>query len=155
MKLPTLILPIFFLLLSCREGNKESNISTTEESTEKPSIEGTWELIGYYNYVNDKVTDSFKTNDGYRQIKMYTPTKVMWSKDVPKDSTEWFGYGNYTSNDSTLVEILEYGSESMSNIIDTKKEFKYELILEDDRFSQIELDDDGNRIYSENYRRIE
>ena len=52
-------------------------------------------------------------------------------------------------------EVLEYGSASMSNIIESKKEFKYELKLGKDKFSQIELDDEGNRIYSENYKRVE
>ncbi len=156
MKLLTLILPfLFFLSCQNQPGIKETTDSTDNKPATTPSIEGTWELIGYYNYANDEVTDSFKTNNGYRQIKMYTPTKVMWSKDVPQDSTEWFGYGNYTADDSTLVEVLEYGSASMSNIIESKKEFKYELKLGKDKFSQIELDDEGNRIYSENYKRIE
>jgi|SRR5690606_12351504 len=141
---------------SCKKQEQNSKeISTKNNSEISHSLEGTWELVGYYNYIDNKVVDSFDSNEGYRQIKMYTPTKVMWSKDVPKDSTEWFGYGNYKINDSSLVETLEYGSESMKNIIHNRKEFRYELHLNENKFSQIELDDEGNRIYSENFKRIE
>ncbi|MCB0446476.1 MAG: hypothetical protein KDD03_03010, partial [Gelidibacter sp.] len=93
--------------------------------------------------------------EGYRQVKMYTPTKVMWSKHVPTDSTEWFGYGSYSVKGNYLTEILDYGSEMMSKIIQERKEFVYELNLNTNRFSQIEIDEQGNRIYSENYKRIE
>ncbi len=79
----------------------------------------------------------------------------MWSKHVPTDSTEWFGYGSYNLNDNTLTEVLDYGSEMMSKIIQEKKEFIYEIDLTENTFSQIEIDEDGNRIYSENYKRIE
>lgn len=112
-------------------------------------------MVGYYNYVDNKVTDSFQPNLGQRQVKMYTDQKVMWSKNVPSDSTEWFGYGSYKANENELIEILEYGSEMMRRIIEEKQEFKYELVLEKNKFSQIEVDDDGNRLYSENYKRIE
>ena len=157
MKLPAFILVLLFTLFSCQNKSSNQTTDSSENETENlnSSMEGTWELIGYYNYNNNEIVDSFKTNQGYRQIKMYTPTRVMWSKDVPQDSTEWFGYGQYTNNDSTLVEVLEYGSESMKEIIENKKEFKYELDLDKNKFSQIELDDEGNRIYAENYRRIE
>lgn len=112
-------------------------------------------MTSYYNYVDNKITDSFQTNKGFRQVKMYTDNKVMWSKNVPADSTEWFGYGSYNNNASELNETLEYGSEMMRRIIEEKKEFNFELVLEKNKFSQIEIDDDGNRLYSENYVRIE
>ncbi len=79
----------------------------------------------------------------------------MWSKQVPTDSTEWFGYGNYKVEDNRLTEVLDYGSKMMTQIIQERKEFVYELDLQNESFSQIEIDDQGNRIYSENYRRIE
>ena len=71
--------------------------------------------------MDNKVKDSFQTSEGYRQVKMYTPTKVMWSKYIPSDSSEWFGYGRYSVNGSELVEVLEYGSEMMRRIIEEKK----------------------------------
>jgi hypothetical protein len=149
---------IILLIFSCKEKSEnevvETNVDISETTNASPLL-GAWELVGYYNYLDNKVTDSFQTSEGYRQIKMYTPSKVMWSKYVPSDSSEWFGYGSYTVNGSELVEILEYGSEMMTKIIEEKKEFKHELIFNGDSFSQIEIDDEGNKIYSENYRRIE
>ncbi|WP_299334158.1 hypothetical protein [uncultured Psychroserpens sp.] len=149
---------IILLIFSCKEKPKNDvvdSISDITETTGTNPLEGAWELVGYYNYLDNKVIDSFKTSEGYRQVKMYTNSKVMWSKYVPSDSSEWFGYGSYRMNGSELIEILEYGSEMMSKIIEEKKEFKHELIINGDTFSQIEIDEDGNRIYAENYERIE
>lgn len=156
MKSPLITLLAIVLLISCK-NEKDSNAYpvTQPEETETQTLEGAWELVGFYNYVDNKVTDSFNTREGYRQVKLYTPSKVMWSKQVPSDSTEWFGYGNYKVEDGQLTEVLDYGSKMMSKIIQERKEFVYELDLHGNNFSQIEIDADGNRIYSENYRRIE
>ena len=143
---------IVFTFISCNDSPK--NVETQTKET-KLSLLGTWEMMGYYNYKDNEVTDSFNKNAGYRQVKMYTPSKVMWSKKVPTDSTEWFGYGSYMYNDSSLTEVLDYGSNMMNQVIQEKMEFSYELLLEKDKFTQIELDENGNRIYSENYIRID
>ncbi len=82
MKNLLLTLAITFSLLSCNDTKKETQ--TTVE--DKLSLEGTWEMMGYYNYKDNVVTDSFNRDAGYRQVKMYTSTKVMWSKKVPTDS---------------------------------------------------------------------
>ena len=60
-------------------------------------------VIGLYILV---ISDSFNPSTGYRQVKMYTPTKVMWSKNVPNDSTEWFGFGSYNLNNNELVDVF-------------------------------------------------
>ena len=146
------ILFIVITFVSC--NNSQKNVETLEKE-DKLSLLGTWEMMGYYNYMDNKVTDSFNTDTGYRQVKMYTPSKVMWSKKVPTDSTEWFGYGSYKYNDTSLTEVLDYGSTMMNQVIQEQMEFSYELLLEKDKFTQIELDDEGNRIYSENYIRID
>ena len=142
-------------LSTCNEGKSVDHTIAATPQDQALKLNGTWELVGYYNYVNNKITDSFQPKLGYRQVKMYTDQKVMWSKNVPSDSSEWFGYGSYKQDDGELTETLEYGSEMMRRIIEEKHEFKYELVLEKNRFSQIEVDDEGNRLYSENYKRIE
>ncbi|WP_040251071.1 hypothetical protein [Psychroserpens mesophilus] len=158
MKILIYTLCLSFTLLSCKTETTNNDIETSEEVITQKSnstLIGAWELVGYYNYANNIIKDSFNTSEGYRQVKMYTSTKVMWSKHVPTDSTEWFGYGAYNVDDNILTEVLDYGSEMMSKIIQEKKEFIYEIDVTKNSFSQIEIDDDGNRIYSENYRRIE
>jgi hypothetical protein len=149
---------ILLLAFSCKNEPK-SNIEPTAVETELKentnSLKGTWELTGFYNYKDNVVVDSFKTSDKSRQLKMYTDTKVMWSKHKPADSSEWFGYRTYSYADDMLTETLEFGSAVMDEVIAEKKQFKFELQLQPNHFQQIELDEDGNRIYSENYVRVE
>ena len=153
MKTFTIITLMLLLVFSCKNDNKTNLKANTDNS--KYDLEGAWELTGYYNYVDNKVTDSFNKSEGYRQVKMYTPHRVMWSKSVPSDSSEWFGYGTYDIEGDELIEVLDYGSIMMSKIIQEKREFKYELMIKNDTFSQIEMDEDGNRLYAENYKRID
>lgn len=146
------LLGLIFLLLFL--------VSATEADSERlayhPSIEGTWELVSFYNYLDGvTVSDTLPTTEGYRQIKMYYDGKVMWTRYVPTDSVEWFGYGSYETTDNTLTERLEYMSASMRKIANENMEWKMELQLDAHRFSQIFLDEDGNRINSENYKRID
>ncbi len=154
MKSSLLALLIITLFVSCKNDKEDMAYPVTKRDVTQ-SLNGTWELSSFYNYVDNKVSDSFNPVNGYRQVKMYTQTKVMWSKHVPSDSTEWFGYGSYKIEGNNLMEVLDYGSKMMSKIIQERKEFVYELDVKKNKFSQIEIDEEGNRIYSENYRRIE
>ncbi|MDC6365139.1 MULTISPECIES: hypothetical protein [Flavobacteriaceae] len=135
-------------------------ISATEFESPKPinmhSIEGTWELQGFYNYDDGiNISDTVPKADGYRQVKMFYNGKVMWSRYAPQDSLEWFGYGKYRITTDSLVETLEYGSASMMSALDTLRVFTFELQLNGNTYSQISFDEEGNRTFSENYKRID
>lgn len=149
---------ILLFIISCKD-NARSDVNITEDeatiSNKTNGLTGTWELIGFYNYKDNVVVDSFETNPEFRQLKMYTNTKVMWCKHIPADSSEWFGYGTYNFDGERLTEVLDFGSKIMDEVISEKKQFNFELQLQQNHFQQIELDDDGNRIYSENYIRVE
>ncbi|WP_179346171.1 hypothetical protein [Winogradskyella ursingii] len=153
----TFLIGILFMFLSCNNSEKQIEDSDiAKDDTEvTPSLEGAWELVGFYNYANNVVVDSFSNNTIARQVKMYTDDKVMWCKLLKTDSIEFFGYGSYRHDESSLTEILEFGSAFMNEVIAEQQEFNFELSISPNRFEQIELDDDGNRIYSENYVRIE
>lgn len=160
MKSKILILSMTLLLvLSCQnepKSNIEAEDSETAELNETiEGLKGTWELTGFYNYKDNIVVDSFSNNTISRQIKMYSDSKVMWCKLLKTDSIEFFGYGSYNYGDGNLTEVLEFGSAVMDEVIAEKKEFIFELDLYPNKFQQIELDEDGNRIYSENYVRVE
>ncbi len=142
------------LLIAC-DQKKQTETALPEIDESALSMEGTWQLINYYNYAEDEVTDTVPMADGYRQVKMYSHGKVMWTRKVPIDSIEWYGYGTYENTDNELEETLEYGSASMLKIIDTMRVFKFELQLGNDWFRQINIDEDGNRVISENYIRME
>ncbi len=120
------------------------------------SIEGTWELVSFYNYRDGvNISDTTATANGYRQIKMYYNGKVMWTRYVPTDSIEWFGYGSYKNTDSTLTETLEYMSASMRRASDTLSVYNFELKVGDGWYSQISVDAEGQRTFSENYKRLD
>ncbi len=144
-------------VFSCKDAaENEKTVNTQTEQSENPNgLKGTWELTGFYNYKDNIVVDSFQMNPEFRQLKMYTNTKVMWCKHRPADSSEWFGYGTYNYDGDRLTEILDFGSAVMDEVIAEKTEFIFELDLNPNAFQQIELDEDGNRIYSENYKRVE
>lgn len=144
------LLSLLFLMLLLVSATKLAS----PEPLIKPSIEGTWELVSHCNYDNNEIIDTLPTADGYRQIKMYYNGKVMWTRYVPTDSVEWFGYGSYKTTDSSLTESLEYMSASMRKIADTLSVFPFELQIDGENYRQISLDADGNRTFSENYRRL-
>ena len=127
------------------------------------TIEGTWELQSFYNFDGQNIVDTLSTDVGYRQVKMYYNGKVMWSRTTAEDTKDAdgndvvgkFGYGTYKLTDTELIEVIEYGDEGMLTGKDSVRTFVFELWLEDDKYSQINTDGEGNRIFSENYIRID
>ncbi|MCZ6595287.1 MAG: hypothetical protein O6943_10305 [Bacteroidetes bacterium] len=119
------------------------------------TLEGVWELKHQYIFENNEILDTLYNLDGYRQVKMYSKGKVMWSRFNPTDTNEWFGYGTYRVVDGFLEERLEYASNTMMQIVDTVQVFRFELEMDENSYSQISMDEKGNRYNSENYDRIE
>ncbi|MEO1013537.1 MAG: hypothetical protein AAFX53_19765 [Bacteroidota bacterium] len=146
-KLLSLVFLMLFLVSATR--------ITTSEPVTKPTLEGTWELINRYNYDGVNVSDTIPNTNGYRQVKIYSKGKVMWTRYSPDDPNEWFGYGTYSNTQDTLKERLEFGSKVMMGVVDTVQFFTFELQLHPNSYSQISFDDEGNRTFSENYRRID
>ena len=79
----------------------------------------------------------------------------MWSRTRISDSIDWFAYGDYNVKNGVLTEILDYGSKSMNEVIKDKTEFKFNINITENEFSQIEIDSLGHPIFAENYIRIE
>lgn len=122
---------------------------------EKISLEGVWELQNQQMYEDGDVSEIMENENGYRQIKMYSKGKVMWTRNDPSDTNEWFGYGTYTIKNGMLEERLEYASGPMMKVVDTTQVFRFELIMEKKAYQQIQLDDDGKRFHGESYKRVE
>ena len=133
-------------------------VTTTAISTSSPenmhSIEGTWEQVSFYNYDGQNIVDTVDLVEGYRQVKMYYHGKVMWSRTDPNDTIGRFGYGGYQITQDELIEVIEYGDHYMMEALDTIRQFTFELVLGDDTYSQINFDEEGNRTFSENYKRV-
>ncbi len=135
-------------------------ITTMAITSSKPyetmhTIEGTWELQHFYNYDGENVIDTVLPPKGYRQVKMYYNGKVMWSRTNPNDTIGRFGFGSYKITESELMETIEYGDYQMMQALDTLSLFTFELKLTNENYSQISSDEEGNRTFSENYKRID
>ena len=148
MKKITLIIICTFFMIS-------AGVSDYINSEEKYYLEGVWELEHQFLYDHNEVSDTILNQNGYRQVKIYSKGKVMWTRYDPADQNEWFGYGTYTIKDNMLEERLEYASGTMTKIIDTTDVFKFELVMGKDFYQQIALNKDGSYSNSENYKRIE
>lgn len=119
------------------------------------SLEGTWELQSFCNYDSNEVADTVSLVDGYRQVKMYYNGRVMWSRTDPNDTVGRFGFGTYHITADELIEVIEYGDHYFMESLGGGREFHFELVVDGDHYSQITLDEEGNRTFSENYIRVD
>jgi hypothetical protein len=154
MKRVFLILLITILCYSCKQQKTSSQTKTDVEVEANTNLDGVWKLASFYNYRDNVVVDTINADPENLQVKVFLDNKVMWSRKVPKGNEEYFGYGAYHITDTTLVEILEYGSEEMLKVLDTNRVFSFELLKSIDTFTQIDIGPEGDRIFSENYIRI-
>jgi hypothetical protein len=143
------------IVLSILFASMFIGFTSNEPTVVHNSLEGVWEMKHQYIYENNVIQDTLFDVNGKRQVKIYSNGKVMWSRYSPKDANEWFGYGSYKIVDGFLEERLEYASNAMMKIVDTTAVFRFELVVEKNAYSQISLDEEGNRYNSENYARIE
>jgi hypothetical protein len=152
----SLLIICIIILFSCKENSDTNQENQINENTEEiTSIEGAWKLVSYFNYREDGTIDTILSSNTNKQIKMYSPSKVMWSRTRVSDSIDWFGYGDYTVKDGRLTEVLDFGSKSMNEVIKDRTEFTFNININENEFSQIELDSLGQPIFAENYVRIE
>ncbi|WP_299436834.1 hypothetical protein [uncultured Aquimarina sp.] len=134
-----------------------STIHNTHDTTpiDFYNLEGVWNLKYQLLYDDNQISDTIFNTNGYRQVKMYSKGKVMWTRFDPADSNEWFGYGSYIIKGNILEERLEYASGPMMKIVDTTNVFKFELIMDKNSYQQIAVDENGHYSQAENYTRIE
>ncbi|WP_405211097.1 hypothetical protein [Dokdonia sp. Asnod2-E02] len=119
------------------------------------TLEGVWELENQQMYENGMISETLPNQNGYRQVKMYSKGRVMWTRNDPSDANEWFGYGTYEVKDGILEERLEYASGPMMKIVDTTQVFRFELLLGANSYQQRQMDDEGNPTEGESYKRLE
>ena len=154
MKKVIFLLIIAITCFTCKqESTKVLDVEEVQVSTEN-NLDGVWQLTSFYNYKDNVVVDTVMANPENPQIKIFLDNKVMWSRKEPKGTEEYFGYGSYVTTDSTLVETLEFGSKLMLKVIDSSRVFSFELIKGNDTFTQIDIGPEGDRVFSENYVKI-
>ncbi len=146
----TFVLVCFYVMgatLLTSDGLIDSNTELT--------LEGVWELENQQLYENGMLSETLPNENGYRQVKMYSKGRVMWTRNDPTDANEWFGYGSYVVKDGILEERLEYASGPMMKIVDTTQVFRFELLLGATTYQQRQIDEDGSPTEGESYKRIE
>ena len=154
-KLLYLTLIALLTLTSCNDNGKQSNSDTeATENNQEYTLEGAWEIDSYINYRGDGLVDTIYSSNDIKQMKMFSKTKVMWSKLRAFDSGDWFGVGDYTYEEGILTEVLEYGSRPMRKRVASKEPFDFDIIIDEDTFTQIEVDSSGQPIYAETYHRV-
>ena len=129
MKTILLFLSLTFIV-SCK-NNSETKMDENEMNapTKELTIKGAWKQISFYNYADNMVRDTIIASESNKQIKMYSDTKVMWSRFRDSDTLDWFGYGDYTIGDGTLTEVIDYGSKAMNEAIKIERKFTFKLIF--------------------------
>ena len=85
---------------------------------------------------------------------MYYNGRVMWSRTDPNDTIGRFGFGSYRITADELIEVIEYGDHYMMEALDTIRQFSFELKIDGNTYSQITLDEEGHRTFSENYKKV-
>lgn len=154
----TLLLICIALFFSCKDNPKnalEEDVASDISEIKENTLEGAWKLVSYLNYGEDGTVDTILSSETNKQIKMYSGTKVMWSRTRISDSIDWFAYGDYSVKEGQLIEILEYGSKSMNQVIKERTEFIFNVEIGENEFTQIEIDSLGHQIFAENYVRLE
>ena len=151
---PILLFICIAFIFSCKNDSSNEN-NEPPINSENTSLQGAWELVSYYNYRENGEIDTILSSKDNQQIKIYSDSKVMWGRERTSDTLDWFGYGNYSIKSDSLIEVLDFGSKAMNNIIKNNKEFIFKIVIGEDTFSQIQIDSVGNLIYAENYVRLE
>ncbi|MBW1296514.1 hypothetical protein GBO31_13450 [Aquimarina litoralis] len=149
------MMKLFFLIILGLFSTNTIHNNTSNKLIETYNLEGVWDLKHQFLYDQNEISDTITNINGYRQVKMYSKGKVMWTRFDPSDSNEWFGYGTYTIKGNILEERLEYASGPMMKIVDTTQVFKFELVMDKKSYQQIAIDENGHYLQSENYIKVE
>lgn len=149
-----LLLISLSVIFSCKKDSGNEPIDPNLMA-ENATLQGAWKLVSYYNYRENGQIDTILSSKDNQQIKIYSDSKVMWGRERTSDTLDWFGYGDYSIKNDSLIEVLDFGSRAMNNIIKINKEFVFKIVIGEDTFSQIQIDSIGALIYAENYVRLE
>jgi len=151
---PILLFICIAFIFSCKKDSNNENKDTPFNS-EIASLQGAWKLVSFYNYRENGEIDTILSSKDNQQIKIFSDSKVMWGRERTSDTLDWFGYGDYAIKNDSLIEVLEFGSKAMNNIIKNNREFIFKIVIGEDTFSQIQIDSLGTLIYAENYIKLE
>ncbi|NJX16355.1 hypothetical protein [Tamlana crocina] len=151
----TLALITLIAVSSCKKNNETAMAEAIEETNKEYTLEGAWEMTSYLNYGGDGSIDTIKTSEKFMQMKMFSQTKYMWNRFTAYHPSEWFGSGDYTFKNDTLIEHTEYGSEALLTILEKDSIHRLSIFFIDkDSYMQTEKDSLGNPIYGEIYHRV-
>ena len=150
------LLVAVIILSGCSPKENDTADMVIDEPTieVRGPLEGAWRMRSRITYEKGMPVDTVNISEIFTQVKMYVDGSVMWSQMTPKDSAKWYGYGTYMVQDGSLIELMEYGSDQFMEFLQTQNRFEFELIIEDDSYTQLGRDSLGLIANSEIYRRV-
>ena len=147
----TNILLLGLILCACACNKPESTTQTPVIKEPTSPLVGVWEMTDRYLYEKGQISDSMEVKDATKNVKIFTPTRYMWSGRALPDQKEYFGYGRYEWTDSTFTTYADYYSRAM---VGHSKKTTMAYHIKDNIYTQIHSDSTGP-YYAEKYRRIE
>lgn len=122
---------LFLLLPFCIAYNQHSDKGVpNEENPDMDPIQGVWKLSNQY-WVKDGDTLYLGPEEIPEKQKIYLEGYVMWTSEVPYDSSEWHGFGTYSLSSNTLKEKLLSMSLTMKEKMGSEDEVIYQIELDD------------------------
>ncbi len=119
-------------------------------------IEGVWKLTKITN-TQDGETTTFSGDDLWvTQHKIYAHGHVMWTQVSNNNTVCAHGFGTYQFVDDMLVESYITASASMEVFFSTSdnRDFKIEVDIEENEYSQTICNEDGTSCSTEYYIRV-
>jgi hypothetical protein len=117
-----LLLLLFPLCIGCNQQTDKGVIN--EEIPDVDPIEGVWKLSNQY-WVKDGDTLYLDPEEIPEKQKIYLEGFVIWTSEVPSDSSDWHGFGAYSLSGNTLKENMS-----------SEDEIIYQIELDDTYYKQ-------------------
>jgi hypothetical protein len=136
------------IFISCSIGQK----------TDEELLEGAWRMVSYsyYNTGDGGTPRVHLLKDSIDQVKIFHDGHFMWIRRNHHGGPEAFGFGKYDVRDGQLFESMEMNAVSIDKSqLETGSNYHFPFEVAGSGYKQFAIDMNGNKIYSEDYERID
>ena len=86
---------LFFSFNAFSQSKVSAEPEWSEPYVTTEDLEGVWILTSFTYYQNNVPVDVKEIEEGYKQVKIYKDGHVMWTRQMPVNDIEWYGFGVY------------------------------------------------------------